>query len=85
MQGAGAAVLKCALGSLWVHLHENGPDEAVLCATIHDEILLLVKDGLEDKWSGILKSCMEQAEAKWLGSIPAKADVKIGKTWQECH
>ena len=33
----------------------------------------------------LLKNAMESAEAKWLGDIPAVADVKVGRTWQECH
>jgi len=85
VQGAGASILKCALGSLWVHLHKHGPDEAVLAGCVHDEILLLVKEGLEDKWANILKNCMEQAEAKWLGDVPSVADVSCGKTWDEVH
>ena len=31
----------------------------------------------------VLKDCMESAEAKWLDEIPAVAEVKIGKTWDE--
>ena len=63
----------------------NGTTEVKLCAAIHDELLILVKEGLEEKWAAILKDCMETAESKWLGDVPAVADVKIGKTWQECH
>jgi len=83
VQGAGAAILKCALGNLWKKM--NGATEVKLCAAIHDELLILVKEGLEEKWAAILKECMETAESKWLGDVPAVADVKIGKTWQECH
>ena len=83
VQGAGAAILKCALGSLWKDL--EGSDEAKLCAAVHDEVLLLVREGLEQRWAHLLKQAMERAEARWLGPIPAVADVKIGKTWEECH
>ena len=85
MQGSGAAILKCAMGTLWQHL--QGSDEALLCAAIHDELILQVKDEPEvvEKWKDLLKNAMESAEAKWLGDIPAVADVKTGQTWQECH
>ena len=85
VQGSGAAILKCAMGTLWQHL--EGSEEALLCAAIHDELLLQVKDEPEivEKWKNLLKNAMESAEAKWLGEIPAVADVKTGKTWQECH
>ena len=83
VQGAGAAILKCALGSLWKDL--EGSDEAKLCAAVHDEVLLLVREGYEQRWAHLLKMAMERAEARWLGPIPAVADVKVGKTWEECH
>ena len=83
VQGAGAAILKCAIGSLWKHL--QGSDEAKLCACIHDEVLLLVRKGQEEKWMEILKAAMESAEAKWLGAVPSVADVKTGPTWAACH
>ena len=85
VQGSGAAILKCAMGTLWQHL--QGSDEALLCAAIHDELILQVKDEPEvvEKWKDLLKNAMESAEAKWLGDIPAVADVKTGQTWQECH
>ena len=83
IQGAGAAILKCAIGSLWKHL--QGSEEAKLCAAIHDELLLLVRKGKEEKWMKVLKVAMESAEAKWLGDVPAVADVKTGDSWAACH
>ena len=83
IQGAGAAILKTAIGSLWKHL--QGSDEAKLCAAIHDEVLLLVRKGQEEKWMEVLKVAMESAEAMWLGDVPAVADVKTGASWAECH
>ena len=83
VQGAGAAILKCAIGSLWKNL--QGSDEAKLCGAIHDELLLLVRKGQEEKWMEILKVAMESAEAKWLGDVPAVADVKTGNSWASCH
>ena len=83
IQGAGAAILKCAIGSLWKHL--QGSDEAKLCAAIHDELLLLVRKGQEEKWMEVLRVAMESAEARWLGEVPAVADVKTGDSWASCH
>jgi DNA polymerase I-like protein with 3'-5' exonuclease and polymerase domains len=83
IQGAGAAILKCAIGSLWKHL--QGSEEAKLCAAIHDELLLLVRKGQEEKWMEVLRVAMESAEAKWLGEVPAVADVKTGDSWAACH
>ena len=84
IQGAGAAILKCTLGNLWKYL--KGADaEAKLCAAIHDELLMLVREDVADKWKDILRDVMESAEARWLGDIPAVADVNIGKTWAQAH
>ena len=85
IQGAGAAVLKCALGSLWPKLYEAGEDEVKLAACVHDEILLLVKEPQAEKWANILKGVMETAEAIWLGDIPPLAEPCIGKRWSEIH
>ena len=84
VQGSGAAILKCALGNLWKHM-KDAEDEFKLCAAIHDELLCMAREDVADKWAAILKEVMESAEARWLGDIPAVADVAIGKTWAEAH
>ena len=83
IQGAGAAILKKALGDLWLDLRQVDEDEARLSAVVHDEVLLLVKEGFEDKWKDILSKRMVDAEALWLEEIPAVADAAYGKTWYE--
>ena len=74
--------LKCALGSLWPKLKRQGEDTVRIAAAVHDEILLLVRESAAEEWAVTLKQVMEEAEAKWLGDIPALADVSIGKTWE---
>lgn len=83
VQGAGAAVLKVALGSLWTHLGSD-PDVKI-AAAVHDEIILLAREEKAVHYGQVLQECMESAEAKWLGRIPAVAEVKIGKRWSETH
>ena len=85
IQGAGAAVLKCALGKLWPLVHEAGEKTVRIAAAVHDEILLLVQEEAAEEWAKTLKQVMEEAEAMWLGDIPALAEVSIGKTWMETH
>ena len=85
IQGAGAAILKCALGNLWVKVKETGEDKVKIAAAVHDELILLVKENLADEWAEILKTTMEKAEAKWLGDVPALAEVSIGDRWSEVH
>ena len=85
IQGAGAAILKCALGNLWPKVLEAGEKEVKIAACIHDEILLLVREDKAQHWALQLKQVMESAEAKWLGDIPPLAEPSIGKRWSEIH
>jgi len=85
IQGAGAAILKCALGRLWSRVLEAGEDTVRIAGTVHDEILLLVREEVAQDWADQLKQVMEEAEAKWLGEIPPLAEVQVGKTWAETH
>jgi DNA polymerase I-like protein with 3'-5' exonuclease and polymerase domains len=85
IQGAGAAILKCALGNLWPLLQEAGEDEVKLAACVHDEILLLVREPKANEWAARLKQVMESAEAKWLGTVPPLAEPQVGKRWSEIH
>nr|BAR22800.1 DNA polymerase [uncultured Mediterranean phage uvMED] len=85
IQGAGAAILKCALGNLWPKVKEAGEDTVRIAAAVHDEILLLVRENAAQEWAATLKQVMEDAETKWLGEIPALAEVSVGKTWSETH
>ena len=85
IQGAGAAILKCALGNLWAELKSAGELEARIAACIHDEILLLVKEDKAEEWAEKLRGIMENAESKWLGDIPPLAEPCVGKRWSEIH
>lgn len=85
VQGAGAAILKLALGNLWPLVKEAGEDTVKIAAAVHDEILLLVREEAAEEWAKTLKQVMEEAEAHWLGDIPALAEVSTGKTWEETH
>ncbi|WP_291810945.1 DNA polymerase [Limnobacter sp.] len=85
IQGAGAAILKCALGSLWPELVKVGELEAKIAACVHDEILLLVVEDKAQEWAAKLKKIMESAEAEWLGDVPPLAEPAVGKRWSEIH
>jgi len=85
IQGAGAAILKCALGRLWPEVKRAGEDTVKIAAAVHDELILLVKEQYADEWAKLLKEIMENAESKWLKDVPSLADVSVGKTWDEVH
>ena len=56
-----------------------------ICACVHDEVILMVREQDAQTYAHVLKKCMEEAEAKWLGDVPAVADVNVGHSWYECH
>ena len=85
VQGAGAAILKCTLGMLWEHLYVASEDTVRICACVHDEVILMVREPYAQTYATLLKKCMEDAEAKWLGDVPAVADVNIADTWYAAH
>jgi DNA polymerase I len=81
VQGSGAAITKMALASLWPLVRDAGEHTVRISGCIHDEIILLVREGHEETWAKVLQSCMEGAEALWLGDIPPLAEAAHGKTW----
>lgn len=83
IQGAGAAVLKRTLGKLWPLLQADGPDVVKLAGVVHDEVILLVKEEHAETWAEQLAAVMQDAEAEWLGPVPALAEAKIGNSWVE--
>ena len=66
-------------------IKDAGENKVRIAAAVHDELILLVKEDLADEWAEILKTTMVNAEAKWLGDVPALAEVSIGDRWSEVH
>jgi DNA polymerase-1 len=83
IQGAGAAVLKRTLGKLWPMLKEEGEELVCLAGVVHDEVILLVREESADRWAIQLAKTMEEAEAEWLGEVPALAEAHVGDSWLE--
>ncbi len=85
IQGAGAAVLKVALGNLWPFVRADGPGIVRIAGAVHDEVILLVREEHAEEWAKTLQAVMEKAESLWLGDIPAVAEAMIGDDWASCH
>ena len=67
-------------------LHRTPEEEAVLRATVHDEIIMSVREDAVERWVSTLQETMETIEAEWLElgdgrAVPPAADAKSGATW----
>jgi DNA polymerase I-like protein with 3'-5' exonuclease and polymerase domains len=83
IQGAGAAVLKRTLGMLWPLLKADGEEVVRLAGVVHDECVLLVREEHAETWAAQLAAVMQEAEAEWLGDVPALAEAHVGDSWLE--
>lgn len=83
IQGAGAAVLKRTLGKLWPLLRKESDEVVQLAGVVHDEVILLVREDQAERWALQLAKTMEEAEAEWLGVVPALAEAHVGESWLE--
>jgi DNA polymerase I-like protein with 3'-5' exonuclease and polymerase domains len=81
IQGAGAAVMKRALGKLWPKLYKSTEDVVKLAGVVHDECILLVRKDKAEEWAEVLTKTMQEAEQEWLGEVPALAEAGIGDSW----
>ena len=81
VQGTAGDITKGALVRIWKYLRTY-QGEARLVGTVHDEILLEVKDEHVEAWTRLQKA-MENA-GKWLiQSVPISADANSGLTWAD--
>ena len=82
VQGTAGDITKGALVRIWKYLRTY-QGEARLVGTVHDEILLEVKDEHVEAWTRRLQKAMENA-GKWLiQSVPISADANSGLTWAD--
>lgn len=83
VQGTAGDIAKIAIGQLWKLICQAPQDEAKLIAMVHDEIVLEVREGLEELWGQRLKDSMESAGAQICKTVPIVAEVSWGKTWAD--
>lgn len=80
IQGTGADMTKLAQVLLRTHLL-GARDEARLVCAVHDELLVEVKIGFEDRWCGLIQESMEEAARIVLGNTLCKATPEVGPNW----
>lgn len=80
VQGTAAEGLKSAMFIFYDRILEAGYDAAVV-ATIHDEIIVEVKQGQEDEVKTILEKAMVDGIAWLVPGVPFEAEAAIGDSW----
>lgn len=83
VQGTAGDITKLSIARIWGEIIRAPAGEVFLIATVHDEIVLEVKDGFEKFWGDRLKLAMESAGSEICPSVPIIAEVSSGKTWAE--
>jgi DNA polymerase-1 len=83
VQGTAGDIAKLAIARLWRLICAAPEGEARLIAMVHDEIVLEVRQGHEERWGQLLKGCMEEAGAEICKTVPIVAEVSWGKTWAD--
>lgn len=79
IQGTGADITKMAMVKIF---KENPFGEALrILLTIHDEVLVEVKDEIVKEATKFIEDCMMFVEQPFLGEIPAKVESHYGKVW----
>jgi DNA polymerase I-like protein with 3'-5' exonuclease and polymerase domains len=87
IQSSGAELLKEAAALLMPRLWDELPG-ARLAHLVHDEILLEVPEDLAEQAAAVLLEVMQDPllEARYLqGVLPLVADVRMGRSWADCH
>lgn len=84
IQGAAASVMYRAMYHLYQMREQTSHRSKIaICATVHDEIILAVKEGFEEQAKTMLVGAMEKG---WLDIFPGTSlhrlvEAKSGKTW----
>lgn len=82
VQGTAGDVCKISIAMLEQKMC-SARDEVRLIATVHDELVLEVREDCVDFWANTLKTCMEEAGALVVRKVPIVAEVSHGDTWAD--
>lgn len=83
VQGTAGDIAKIAIWNLWQLIQQAPPQEALLIAMVHDEIVIEVREEVAEQWGEKLKRSMERAGAAICKKVPIVAEVSWGTTWAD--
>lgn len=83
VQGTAGDIAKIAMAMLGTDLSKVSDTVARLISSVHDELVMEVREDLAKEWAVILKSCMEAAGRVVCKMVPIIAEVGVGDTWAD--
>jgi DNA polymerase-1 len=81
MQGANADIMKIIMPKIEAALEEKYPESKMLMQ-IHDELVFTIPDQQVEEVSNFIKDIMESSVDL---QVKFKADIGVGKNWNEAH
>ncbi len=82
LQGTAADIIKRAMIKIDRELYKKSYSPATMLLQVHDELVFEVKQGEEERVSGMVKKAMELVADI---SVPLTVDIGIGNNWGEIH
>lgn len=83
IQGLGSDLMMLSLVRISNFLRKNTEYGARLVATVHDSVVVEVKEEYAINLAKIVLKIMSNFNFDWMHGIPIEAEVKIGKNWAE--
>ena len=87
LQSAGAIICKTWYVQIeeLLRLHGYTSEDVTIVAFIHDEVQLLVREGLEEEIGKLTKDAMWDVEEQFKFRCPLDSEFKHGSTWADTH
>ncbi len=87
LQSAGAIVCKHWYATIEKMIRAKGytNEEVSIVAFVHDEVQIIVKEGLEDDIGAITKEAIKKTEQHYNFKCPLDSEFDVGRSWAETH
>ena len=60
-------------------------EEVSIVAFVHDEVQIIVKEGMEDTIGEITKEAIKETEQHYNFKCPLDSEFDVGRSWAETH
>jgi len=87
LQSAGAIICKRWYATVESMIRSKGftNEDVTVVAFVHDEVQILVKEGLEDQIGEITKEAIKKTEEHYNFKCPLDSEYGVGRSWADTH